>query len=377
VNPAGRAEEIKRRALALGFDLVGITTARPPTHSAEYKEWLASGFHGEMAYMAKGAEKRVDPSKILADARSVVVVGLNYWIASPADEVPTPCPSQEGNGQACLPSSGGARGGFERPNHGRIARYAWGARDYHDVMGERLKRLAVAIDECGGPGTRSLWYVDTGPILERDLAQRAGIGFIGKHTNLISRRLGNWILLGEVLTNLELAAGEPERAYCGTCRRCIDVCPTRAIVAPYRLDARLCISYLTIELKGAIPAELRPLIGDHVFGCDDCLEVCPWNRFAKLSAAHEFQRREMPALTEFLSWDEQRFRDFFRGTPIYRIKRRGFLRNVCVVLGNIGDASALPALERASRDAEPLVREHATWAIERIRSRSLGTKSAI
>ncbi len=351
MNPAGRAEEIKQRALALGFDLVGITTAQPPQHAEEFQQWLASGFHGEMGYMAKNAEKRVDPSRILADVRSVVVVGLNYFNESPR------------------------RG--TRPTTARIARYAQGPRDYHDVMSDKLKQFASAIDESGGPGTRSLWYVDTGPILERDLAQRAGIGFIGKHTNLISRQLGNWIFVGEVLTTLALPPDEPEREYCGTCRRCIDVCPTRAIVAPYQLDARLCISYLTIELKGAIPAELRPLIGDHVFGCDDCLEVCPWNRFAKLSSTREFQRREMPPLTEFLSWDEQRFRDFFHGTPIYRIKRRGFLRNVCVVLGNIGDASALPALERASADPEPLVREHAAWAIGQIQSRFLGTKSAV
>jgi epoxyqueuosine reductase len=277
----------------------------------------------------------------------VVVVGLNY------------------NAEATHPVTA------------RIARYAQGGRDYHDLMAEKLKQLAAAIDDCGGPGARALWYVDTGPILERDLAQRAGIGFIGKHTNLISRRLGNWIFVGEVLTTLELPADEPEGEYCGTCQRCIDVCPTRAIVAPYQLDARLCISYLTIELKGAIPVELRPLIGDHVFGCDDCLDVCPWNRFAKLSPAREFQRREMPPLTEFLSWDEQQFRDFFRGTPIFRIKRRGFLRNVCVVLGNIGDASALPALDRALTDPEPLVREHAAWAIDQIQSRRLGTKSAV
>ena len=236
-------------------------------------------------------------------------------------------------------------------------------------MGEKLKRLAGFVCEVGGPGNKALWYVDTGPILERDLAQRAGVGFIGKHTNLISRQLGNWVFIGEVLTNLELPPDQPEREYCGSCHRCIDACPTRAIVAPYQLDARLCISYLTIELKGSIPVELRPLVGDHVFGCDDCLEVCPWNRFAKASPIREFQRRELPTLTEFLSWDEAKFKAFFRGTPIYRIKRRGFLRNVCVALGNIGDESALPALQRALDDPEPLVREHAAWAIERIRER--------
>jgi epoxyqueuosine reductase len=206
--------------------------------------------------------------------------------------------------------------------------------------------------------------VDTGPILERDFAQRAGIGFIGKHTNLISRQLGNWILVGEVLTTLELPADAPEREYCGKCTRCIEACPTGAIVAPYRLDARLCISYLTIELKGSIPVELRSKIGDRIFGCDDCLEVCPWNRFAKRVVVP----RQLPALVEFLSWDEAKFRAFFRGTPIYRLKRARFLRNVCVALGNLGDRSALPALERATHDPEQLVREHAAWASERIRT---------
>lgn len=318
---ASTASEVKTLARQLGFDLVGITTADSPQHSAQFQQWLADGFHGEMAYMSRNAGKRVAPEQVLAGARSIIVVGLNYF---PGQSHP-------------------------------IARYAAGERDYHEVMGEKLRQLAEFVD--------GLWYVDTGPILERDLAQRAGIGFIGKHTNLISRQLGNWIFLGAVLTTLELPADEPEREYCGTCRRCIDVCPTRAIVAPYRLDARLCISYLTIELKGSIPVELRPLIGDRVFGCDDCLEVCPWNRFARLS---QFRPREIPALTEFLSWDEAQFKAFFAGTPIYRVKRRGFLRNVCVALGNIGDDSALPHLRRALQDPEPLVREHAAWAISRI-----------
>jgi len=321
------SESIKEKARSLGFDLVGITSADSPEHSAQFQQWLANGFHGEMAYMARNAGKRISPERVLAGARSIIVVGLNYY----------PGESQH------------------------IARYAAGARDYHEVMGDKLQQLAESVS--------GVWYLDTGPILERDLAQRAGIGFIGKHTNLISRQLGNWIFLGAVLTKLELPADEPERQYCGTCRRCIDVCPTQAIVAPYRLDARLCISYLTIELKGSIPVELRPLIGDRIFGCDDCLEVCPWNRFAKLSPLREFQRRELPPLTEFLSWDEAKFKAFFRGTPIYRIKRRGFLRNVCVALGNIGDESVLSALEGVLADSEPMVREHAAWAVEQIRHR--------
>lgn len=315
------SEPVKRRALELGFDLVGITTAAPPPHAGAFQQWLVDGFHGEMAYLARNAGKRVDPRQVLADARSIIVVGLNYY---------------------CEPIT-------------PVARYAQSDRDYHELMGEKLRQLSEFV---GG-----LWYVDTGPVLERDLAQRAGIGFVGKHTNLISRQLGNWIFLGAVLTSQELPADAPEREYCGTCRRCIDICPTKAIVAPYRLDARLCISYLTIELKGSIPVELRPLIGERVFGCDDCLEVCPWNRFARQS---QFQPREMPDLPEFLAWDEKQFKSFFAGTPIYRLKRRGFLRNVCVALGNRGDRAALPALRRALDDVEPLVREHAAWAIGRL-----------
>ena len=331
----GVAEQIKARARDIGFDLVGITTAQSPRHSQHLQQWLAKCFHGEMDYMARNADKRIDPSKISTDARSIVVVGLNYYTG-------------------------------DHDRTGRVARYAWGTRDYHEMMSGKLEELSGSIAEIGGPSTRCLGYVDTGPILERDLAQRAGIGFIGKHTNLISRQLGNWLFLGEILTNLQVASDLPEHEYCGTCQRCMDVCPTRAIVGPYQLDARLCISYLTIELKGSIPVELRPLVGNHVFGCDDCLEVCPWNRFAQQSHVRQFQRRETPSLTEYLSWDEPKFREFFLGTPIFRIKRRGFLRNVCVVLGNIGDETALSALTRAFNDAEPLVREHAAWAVEQI-----------
>ena len=335
------------------------------------------------------ASKRIAPQEIMPDARSIVVVGMNYYTGEFSPHL-DPLPQTEGERRfpSPLPGKGAGQG---EGSFGRIARYAWGERDYHDVMGEKLKRLAGFVCEIGSSGTQALkhsgsprgtgqaqavWYVDTGSILERDLAQRAGIGFIGKHTNLISRKLGNWIFLGEVLTNLELPPDQCEREYCGKCHRCINACPTRAIIGPYQLDARLCISYLTIELKGAIPVELRSVVGDRIFGCDDCLEVCPWNRFARESPVREFRHRELPPLTEFLSWDEQKFRDFFRGTPIFRVKRRGFLRNVCVALGNIGYESALPALERALNDSEPLMREHARWAIAQIRSRHSGTRSA-
>jgi epoxyqueuosine reductase len=220
-------------------------------------------------------------------------------------------------------------------------------------MGEKLAQVAALVD--------GRWYVDTGPVLERDLAQRAGIGFIGKHTNLISRQLGNWFFLGAVLTKQELPVDEPARQHCGKCIRCLTACPTDAIVAPYRLDARRCISYLTIELKGSIPVVLREKIGDHVFGCDDCLEVCPWNRFAQPATTP----RQLPPLAEMLGWTDQQFADYFRGTPIYRLKRARWLRNICVVMGNAGD----PAVARALDDADPLVREHAAWAVAQIATR--------
>ena len=344
------AAAIKRRARELGFDLVGITTADPPPHAAQYQQWLANGFHGEMGYMQRNAAKRVAPTEVLPNVRSIIIVAMNYFTGLAHSTISFPGLREESVQRTCK---------------GRIARYAWGGRDYHDVLGDKLQQLSAFIKALGG---QAEWCVDTGPVLERSFAQQAGIGFVGKHTNLINRSLGNWLFIGEVLTNLELPADLPERPHCGACRRCLDSCPTGALVAPYRLDARRCISYLTIELKGAIPVELRSAIGDQVFGCDDCLEVCPWNRFARQSLVREFRRRELPPLTEFLSWDDQKFRDFFRGTPIFRIKRRGFLRNVCVALGNIGEASALPVVEHACDDAEPLVREHAAWAVEQIHS---------
>jgi epoxyqueuosine reductase len=215
--------------------------------------------------------------------------------------------------------------------------------------------------------------VDTGPVLERDFAQRAGLGFAGKHTNLISRRLGNWFFLAEILTTLELEPDAPEENHCGKCTRCISACPTQAITAPFTLDARKCISYLTIELKGAIPVELRPLIGNRIFGCDDCLAACPWNRFAqegKLMKPHGRPDLQTPDLIELLALDDARFKARFAGSPILRAKRRGLLRNVCVALGNIGDPSVLPALEKASTDSEPLIAEHAQWAISRFKTAS-------
>jgi epoxyqueuosine reductase len=251
----------------------------------------------------------------------------------------------------------------------RYARYA----DYHDVLAEKLKSLTAFIDGAAGPDGRSLWYVDTGPLLERDLAQRAGLGFVGKHTNLIGRKLGNWFFLSEILTTAELEPDAPEHNRCGHCTRCLAACPTGAITAPFALDARRCISYLTIELKGSIPIELRPAIGNRIYGCDDCLAACPWNKFARegrIMRDHARSDLDAPDLLELLALDPAAFKQRFADSPILRTKRRGLLRNVCVALGNTGQGSALPALERALADPEPLIAEHAAWAIGEIRRRT-------
>jgi epoxyqueuosine reductase len=344
--------EIRARALELGFEDCRVCRADPPDHANQLTSWLEQGRHGEMAWLARNAAKRTDPQQVLPGAKSVIVVALNYGAAT------------------TQPSAFSLQ-----PSHGVVARYARYT-DYHDVMGEKLRTLTRFLDEQGGPGTRSLWYVDTGPVLERDFAQRAGVGFIGKHTNVISRRLGNWFLLAEILTTAEFEPDPPERNHCGSCARCLAACPTQAIVAPFELDARRCLSYLTIEFKGSIPLEFRPALGRRIFGCDDCLAVCPWNRFARAGrwmAEHFRGDLEAPDLVELLALDEAGFRRRFAGTPLLRPKRRGLLRNVCVALGNVGDASALPALKRAASDAEPLIAEHARWAIKQIEARGSAT----
>lgn len=358
-------ESIRSRALELGFDDCRVATSNTPSTRHHFERWIESGQHGAMGYLARNAHKRIDPQQVLPGAKSVACVALNYGrkpSLNPEGQMPGHRPPA-----GDLPSSSFT---------GVTARYAC-HEDYHDVMGERLRQLSRFMDQLGGEDTRSLWYVDTGPILEREFAQRAGLGFVGKHTNVISRRLGNWILLGEILTTLDLEPDPSEGNRCGTCARCLSACPTNAITAPFQLDARLCISYLTIELKGSIPEALRPVIGNRIFGCDDCLAVCPWNRFASDSnLMQQYQRDDMQAvdLLEFLSLDNATFKQRFRGTPFERTKRRGLLRNVCVALGNTGDEGALPALENASHDPEPLIAEHAQWAMmeieERIQSRS-------
>ena len=339
-------ELIEQRARELGFDACRFAGAAPPESASRFRQWLDQGRHGEMAYLARNAHKRVDPQLVLPGVRSVLTLAAAY-----AD-----------NAAAVVNGAG------------IVARYAR-HRDYHDVLAEPLRQLTDFLTQLGGSGVRSLWYVDTGPVLERDLAQRAGLGFVGKHTNLISRSLGNWFFLAEILTTLELPPDAPEKNRCGSCARCITACPTQAITAPFQLDARKCISYLTIELKGSIPVELRPAIGRRIYGCDDCLEVCPWNRFARegsLMRPHARPDLSTPDLLNLLDLDEAGFRRHFAGTPMLRTKRRGLLRNVSVALGNVGDTRALPALKKAASDPEPLIAEHARWAIDQISARESG-----
>jgi epoxyqueuosine reductase len=338
-------EAIRQRAIELGFDDCRFTTAATPESATYLQSWLGEKRHGEMNWIERNAPKRADPQLVLPGAKSVICLAASYHVSN-------------------RPSA------ISHRQSGEIARYARNT-DYHDVLATKLKALSAFVDQLN-PNTRSLWYVDTGPVLERDLAQRAGIGFVGKHTNLISRKLGNWIFLAEILTTLELEPDVPEKNRCGSCSRCITACPTRAITAPFQLDARLCISYLTIELKGSIPIELRPLIGNRIYGCDDCLAACPWNKFARegsLMKAHARTDLASPDLVELLGLDEAGFKAKFAGTPMLRTKRRGILRNVCVALGNVGDKKALPALQKATGDTEPLIAEHARWAVEQITAR--------
>jgi epoxyqueuosine reductase len=356
-------EVIRQRAFELGFDECRLTTAEPPETARHFERWLVENREGEMGYLRKNAQKRVEPQGVLNGAKSVLCLAVSYRGAKTSD-----VKHQTSN----IPSRDAPH---ETPGscpQGQIASYARYA-DYHKIIGENLKSLTTFINQTGGKETKSLWYVDTGPVLERDLAQRAGLGFIGKHTNLIGRKLGNWIFLAEILTTLELEPDLPETNRCGTCERCIKACPTGAITAPFQLDARLCISYLTIELKGSIPLELRSSIGNRIYGCDDCLAACPWNRFARDGAMmKEHARRdfETPDLVELLDLDEAGFKRKFSGTPMLRTKRRGLLRNVCVALGNVGDEAALSTLREAAGDPEPLIAEHARWAIEQIEKRS-------
>jgi epoxyqueuosine reductase len=355
------AEEIKERAYALGFDLVRITTAEPFTDAASALK-ARIGAHlmdGLDWFTVERAEVASNPRALLPDARSVIALGLFYLTEAPRDLTAPDDP------------------------HGRVSCYAWGD-DYHEVIRAKLEQLAEYLRGLAPPDSRpgeTRLFVDTGRMVDRAAAQRAGLGWYGKNTNILTRGWGSWIFLAEIVTSLELEPDPPTGANCGRCEVCLHACPTNAFVAPYVLDNRRCISYLTIELRGSIPLELRPLVGNHIFGCDICQQVCPVNqrvevrlrRAGRLGGAAEpevFRARQVtgssPALIPLLALDDEAFRERFRHSPIKRAKRRGLLRNVCVALGNIGDPVAVPALTSALRDHEPLVRGHAAWALGRI-----------
>jgi epoxyqueuosine reductase len=344
--PSSTAEaraEIVARAHAEGFDAVRIARATDTAEDAEnLSDFIADGRHGSMDWLARNAEKRAAPAALWPDAHSIIVVGSNY--APDADP----------------------RAALARKSTGAISVYAQGD-DYHDVMKAKLRRLAQFVQSRFGAEVKL--FVDTAPVMEKPLAQRAGIGWQGKHTTLVSREFGSWLFLGSLFTTLELDADEPESDHCGQCRRCLDVCPTDAFTAPYRIDARRCISYLTIEHKDHIAREFREAIGNRIYGCDDCLAVCPWNKFAQSAHETRFHARDelrAPPLGELANLDDGAFRARFRASPIKRIGRDRFVRNVLIAIGNSGDVALASVAERLLADASPLVRAMAVWALSRL-----------
>jgi epoxyqueuosine reductase len=337
-------QSIKDKARQLGFVLAGVTTPDPPPHYSTFENWLAQNHHGVMSYLAteNARLRRADPKQILPECKSILVLATAY---------PSPLGRGQGEGET------------------RIASYARGE-DYHTVLPARMKTLVQFIEEQVGGSVKNRFYTDTGPILERDLAQRAGIGWIGKNTCLIHPKQGSYFFISEIFLDLALEPDSPfVTDHCGTCTRCIAACPTNCILPNRTIDATRCISYLTIELKDDIPIELREKMGDWVFGCDICQMVCPWNRFASEGDPIFSDKEPLPS-PEDLTLTPQTFNARFKRTPITRAKRRGYLRNIAVALGNTGDMHALPVLQNALNDEEPMIREHASWAIEQINKRA-------
>jgi epoxyqueuosine reductase len=334
MTPAALAAHVKETGRRLGFDLVAVGPAGPPDHAAAFEGWLDAGHAGTMAYLERARDKRVDPERVLPGVRSVVACALGYFQGT---------------------SPGGPPG---------VARYAWGE-DYHAVMEPRLRALAGTIVDAA-PGTVARAYVDTGPLLERDLAARAGLGWVGKNTMLLHPDLGSFFFIGTVLTTAELEWDAPLADRCGSCTRCLDACPTGAFVDPYVLDSRRCIAYLTIEHRGPVPAELRAGVGAWTFGCDVCQDVCPWNRRAPVTGEVAFGPRRHPSLVDLLALDEAAYLGGLRGSPLKRARREGLARNAAVALGNRGVAGDVLALAEALGHPEPTVRGHAAWALGRI-----------
>jgi epoxyqueuosine reductase len=344
-HPAELAERIREWGAALGFQSIGFSDIELAADEAHLNAWLDAGMHGEMDYMARHGTRRSRPAELVPGTLRVVSARMDYW-----------------------PDAAGADAVLADPALGYISRYALG-RDYHKLLRRRLQQLAERIEAEAGPfGYRV--FTDSAPVLEKALAQKAGLGWIGKHSNLIDKRSGSWFFLGEIYTDLPLPTEAPPSNHCGTCSRCIPACPTGAIVAPYRVDARRCISYLTIELHGPIPEPLRPAIGNRIYGCDDCQLVCPWNKFARLSAEPDFRVRhglDRSSLVELFGWDEPTFLSRTEGSAIRRIGWLRWLRNIAVALGN-GPASpdAIAALQARREHPSEMVREHVEWALGRL-----------
>jgi epoxyqueuosine reductase len=341
-------QELAAHARELGFDRLGVCGVDLEADERHLQSWLAAGFHGEMQYMERHGVKRSRPAELMPGCLRAVSVRMNYWPAEAREPWST----------------------LEDATLGYVSRYALG-RDYHKVMRRALAQLAEALQERIGPfGYRVC--VDSAPVLEKALARGAGLGWIGKHTNLIARDAGSWFFLGEILTDLPLPVDAAASSHCGTCEACITACPTRAIVAPQRLDARRCIAYLTIENSGAIPQEFRAAIGNRIYGCDDCQLVCPWNKFARAASHPDFKVRhglDAPRLTELFAWTAQEFDERMRGSAIYRIGYERWSRNIAVALGNAPSSlDVVRSLARRREDASPLVREHVAWALEQHRT---------
>jgi epoxyqueuosine reductase len=343
IDFAALARQIKQWGRELGFQQLGITDTELTEDEAHLLRWLKHQQHGEMAFMESHGTKRSRPGELVAGTVRIISVRMDYWPAQARD----------------------ARRVLEDPLQAYLSRYALG-RDYHRVLRKRLQQLATRIERRIGPfGYRA--FTDSAPVLEKAIAQKAGLGWIGKHTNLIDDKDGSWFFLGELFTDLPLPVDRPAEAHCGTCRACIDICPTRAIIAPYQLDARRCISYLTIELRGSIDEELRPLIGNRIYGCDDCQLICPWNRFARPGRETDFMPRhqlDSVTLITLFQWSKQEFLDNTEGTAIRRIGYECWLRNLAVALGNAPSSSGIiKALQDRRDHPSALVREHVTWAL--------------
>jgi len=336
---------IRKRAASLGFDIVGFASAADPWPNGErLRTFVAEGLHGDMVWMAETLERRSHPTGMWPQARTAVMLGMNYGPATDPLEA------------------------LNDRSRGVVSVYAQGD-DYHELIKGRLKNLGGWMKAKFGGEVKV--FVDTAPLMEKPLAQRAGLGWQGKHTNLVSRDLGSWLFLGSVLTSVEIEPDLAEIDRCGSCAACLDICPTNAFPAPYRLDARRCISYLTIEHEGPVPEDLRPAMGNRIYGCDDCLAVCPWNKFAQASREVRLQARQAlttPSLAELAALDDEGFRFVFRKSAVQRIGRDRFVRNVLYAIGNSGDAALLPAAERLLEDADSVVRDAAGWAVRRLRA---------